>query len=66
VDEVRVFHGTTLVATHGRCREPYQRVLDPAHVAGLWRVAPLTSAASTLAPLGRSLDDYAALVGGAR
>jgi len=66
VDDVRIFHGTTLVATHARCREPYQRVLDPAHVAGLWRVAPLASAASTLVPLGRSLDDYAAVVGGAR
>jgi transposase len=66
VDHVRVFHGTTLVATHARCREPHQLVLDPAHVAGLWRVAPLASAASTLAPLGRSLDDYAAVVGGAQ
>lgn len=66
VDQVRIFHGTTLVATHARCREPYHRVLDPAHVAGLWRVAPLASAASTLEPLGRSLDDYAALVGGAQ
>jgi hypothetical protein len=66
VDHVRIFHGTTLVATHARCREPYQRVLDPAHVAGLWRVAPLANAASTLVPLGRSLDDYAALVGGGR
>jgi transposase len=66
VAHVRIFHGTSLVATHARCREPYQRVLDPAHVAGLWRVAPLARAASTLVPLGRSLDDYAALVGGGR
>jgi transposase len=66
VDDVRIFRGTTLVATHARCREPYQRVLDPAHVAGLWRVAPLARAASALVSLGRSLDDYAAVVGGAR
>ena len=32
-DTVRVFHGTTLVATHRRVREPYARVLEPAHVA---------------------------------
>jgi transposase len=66
VDHVRIFHGTTLVATHARCREPYRRVLDPAHTAGLWRVAPLAASTSTLAPLGRSLEDYAALVGGAQ
>lgn len=70
VDEqtVRVFHGTQLVATHARSREPYTRVLDPAHVAGLWRLAPEVEpvAATPLAPLGRSLADYAAIVGGAR
>jgi len=62
VDHVRIFHGTALVATHPRCREPYHRILDPAHVAGLWRVAPLASTASTLVSLGRSLGDYAAVV----
>jgi hypothetical protein len=66
VDRVRIFHGTTVVATHARCREPYRRVLDPAHVAGLWRVAPLATGPSTLAPFGRSLDEYAARVGGAQ
>lgn len=70
IDEqtVRVFHGTQLVATHPRSREPYSRVLDPAHVAGLWRVAPEPEphARPTLASLGRSLTDYAAIVGGAR
>jgi transposase len=70
VDEttVRIFHGPDLIATHGRCREPFARVLDPAHVAGLWR--PSSTAAEalapTLAPLGRSLADYAAVIGGAQ
>jgi transposase len=70
VDEqtVRIFHGPALVATHARTREPHARVLDPTHVAGLWRVAPtlepVTSA--SLRPFGRSLDDYAAVIGGAR
>ncbi len=70
VDEqtVRIFHGLELVATHHRTREPYARVLDPVHVAGLWRVAPEIEPTSqpTLAPFGRSLDDYAAVIGGAR
>jgi transposase len=65
---VRIFHGTTLVATHPRSREPYARVLDPAHVAGLWRkpVQAETDPVPSLAPLGRSLADYAAIVDGAR
>jgi hypothetical protein len=43
-------------------------VVDPAHFAGLWRVTPEPSAApvSSLAPLGRSLADYAAVIGGRR
>jgi hypothetical protein len=69
-DTVRVFHGTTLVATHRRVREPYARVLEPAHVAGLWRVAPTTETRADdiapLAPLGRSLEAYAAAIGGAQ
>jgi hypothetical protein len=67
-DVVRIFHGTTLVATHRRVREPYARVLEPAHVAGLWRVAPTAPAADgvPLAALGRSLDAYAEAIGGAR
>jgi transposase len=68
VDEqvVRIFHGPTLVATHARSFEPFARVVDPAHYAGLWRVpapdAPMT--APTLAPLGRDLMAYAAVVAG--
>jgi transposase len=68
VDEqvVRIFHGATLVATHARSCEPFARVIDPAHYAGLWRrpapEAPL--ATPTLALLGRDLTEYAALVAG--
>ena len=65
---VRIFHGPTLVATHRRSFEPFARVIDPAHYAGLWRVpTPDDSppvAAPTLALLGRDLRDYAAIVAG--
>jgi hypothetical protein len=64
---VRIFHGASLVATHVRSREPFAQVLDPTHVAGLWRVptdgAPV---APSLASLGRSLEDYARVVGDGR
>jgi Mu transposase, C-terminal domain len=67
-DAVQIFHGTTLVATHRRVREPYARVLEPAHVAGLWRVAPTDTLRDVvpLAALGRSLDAYADAIGGAQ
>ena len=66
-DTVRIFHGAALVATHRRSYEPYSRVVDPAHWAGLWRVAPPPLAdTGPLAHLGRSLDDYAAVVGETR
>jgi hypothetical protein len=68
-DAVQIFHGTTLVATHRRVREPYARVLDPAHVAGLWRVTPTDTASADvvpLAPLGRTLEVYADVLGGAQ
>jgi hypothetical protein len=70
IDEktVRIFHGTELVAIHARSREPFARVLEPAHVAGLWRVTPDVepSEPSSLAPLGRTLAEYAAVLGGAQ
>ena len=68
VDEhvVRIFHGSSLVATHARSLEPFAQVIDPTHYAGLWRMpaadAPL--AAPTLAVLGRDLTEYAAVVAG--
>jgi transposase len=67
-DTVRIFHGTTVVATHRRVREPFAQVLEPAHVAGLWRVAPTDTVpadVAPLAPLGRSLDAYADAIGAA-
>jgi transposase len=62
---VRIFHGTTVVATHARSLEPFDRVVDPVHFAGLWRspAVPLEATAS-LAALGRDLADYAAVVSG--
>jgi len=65
--EVRIFHGTDVVAVHQRSFEPYARVIDPRHFDGLWRrpqteVAP---AAEPLAAMGSSLADYAAVVEGA-
>src|SRR5262245_28336809 len=68
IDEqtVRIVHGTTVVATHARSLEPFARVIDPAHYAGLWRVptsAPAVAARS-LALLGRDLREYAAIVAG--
>jgi transposase len=61
---VRIFHGATVVATHARSLEPFDRVVDPAHYAGLWRTpsAPTDAPAASLAILGRDLADYAAVV----
>ena len=65
-DEVVVYDGAEVVARHRRSSEPHTRVLEPAHLAGLWRVAePPAPVEPTLAPLGRALEDYAAVVGGA-
>jgi transposase len=65
-EEVVIFDVAERVAQHSRCREPHQRVVDPAHFEGLHRVTTSTLVTSTvLAPYGRSLADYAAHVGGA-
>jgi len=69
IDEqtVRIFHGTELVASHARSREPFARVVEPAHLAGLWRVtSPPQPVDSALSAFGRSLTEYEAVVGGAR
>ena len=62
--EVRIFHGAALVATHPRAFEPHAIVRDPAHYEGLWRKAeaPVSQTTSPLVALGRSLDDYAAVI----
>jgi transposase len=68
---VSIYRGAHLVATHARSTEPYSRVIDPKHYEGLWRVpeaipAPCTGEPSPLLALGRSLDEYAAIVDGRR
>jgi transposase len=65
IDEqtVRIFHGTDLVATHARSREPFARIVEPSHLAGLWRVTtPRASVDGTLSAFGRSLAEYDAVV----
>jgi transposase len=65
IDEqtVRIFHGSEIVATHRRSREPFARVVEPTHLAGLWRVTtPLAPVDDTLSALGRSLAEYEAVV----
>ena len=65
-DEVIVFDGTEIVARHGRCDEPHRRVVDPAHFEGLCRVTTTDRVVGvSLQSYGRTLDDYAAVVGGA-
>jgi transposase len=61
---VRIFHGTSLVATHVRSTEPFARVVDVAHYAGLWRTTLDDAHTAGLALLGRDLADYAAVVDG--
>jgi transposase len=69
--EVRIFHGSSVVATHRRSHEPHARIAQPEHFDGLMkraRVEPAepTTDASPLGAMGRSLEDYAALLGGDR
>ena len=61
---VRIFHGSELVATHARSTEPFARMVDVAHYAGLWRSALDDRHVPGLAVLGRDLADYAAVVDG--
>jgi hypothetical protein len=63
---VRIFHGAELVATHARSTEPFARMVDMAHYAGLWRSALDDAPPAGLAVLGRDLADYAAVVDGGR
>ena len=65
IDEqtVRIFHGADLVATHRRSREPFARVVEPAHLAGLWRITTSREPVDdTLSAFGRSLAEYEAVV----
>lgn len=65
--DVRIYHGSDLVATHARSVEPYARVIEPGHYDGLWRTpapAILLPDGDALRALGRSLDEYAIAIGG--
>ena len=65
-EEVIVFDSPELVARHARCFEPHRRIVDPKHFEGLCRITTADRVVTTpLAPYGRSLADYAAVVGGA-
>ena len=64
-DEVIVFDGADIVARHARCDEPHRRVVDPAHFEGLCRVTTTDRVVGvSLQSYGRTLDDYAAVLGG--
>ena len=60
-DELRVYYGAELQATHARCRQRHQRRVDPAHYKGLQRTTPTPTAPSSLS---RPLDEYAQVAGG--
>lgn len=65
-DEVVIFDGAEVVARHRRVREPYSRVVEPGHFAGLLRPQHEPAAVTPLlASHGRTLADYAAVVAGA-
>lgn len=62
--EVVIFDGSQVVARHRRSNEPHARIIDPRHFDGLWRRADAASHETTPLPPGRSLADYAAVIGG--
>jgi len=70
--QVQIIAGAECVAIHRRAVEPHTRVIDSTHFKGLWRAAddvgrPTSPAArSTLGELGRSLHEYADVIGGER
>jgi len=64
-DEVVIYDGTTVVARHRRSREPHARVIIASHFEGLWRRPEAATPQMTPLPPGRSLADYAAVIGGA-
>jgi transposase len=64
---VKIFHGTEVVATHRRSKEPHSTVVDPAHLDGLFKRKNNDDEEHSehdgkLTELGRTLDDYAAVV----
>lgn len=63
--DVIVYDGTTEVARHRRSSEPHARIVNTAHFDGLWRRSADVAAPASALPSGRSLADYAAVIGGA-
>jgi transposase len=64
-DEVVIFDGKTIVARHRRSQEPHTRVVIPSHFDGLWRRPDQAVTPPATLPPGRTLADYAAVIGGA-
>jgi transposase len=64
-DEVTIFDRGTVVVRHRRSLEPHTRVIVPAHFDGLWRRPDEIPPVQSALPPGRSLADYAAVIGGA-
>lgn len=63
--EVVVRQGAQIIAVHQRSFEPFSVVVDPQHHAELWRKVNIAEPTnSVLASYGRSLNDYARIVGG--
>jgi transposase len=64
-EEVIVYDGLDVVARHARCREAYQRIVEPTHFAGLCRVTTSERIVrAPIAPYSRDLAVYAAAIGG--
>lgn len=62
--DVVIFHDSVEVARHTRHHEPHQRISDPRHFEGIFRQRD-DAAVVASSPIGRSLADYAAAIGGA-
>lgn len=61
-ERVRIYDGAELVGEHPRTKEPHALVVDKAHHAGLWRTSSAVRESTALTDMGRSLDDYAAVL----
>jgi transposase len=64
-DDVIIYDGTTEVARHRRSSEPHARIVNATHFDGLWRRSDDVVAPAPALTSGRSLADYAAVIGGA-
>ena len=60
-DELCVYYGAELQATHALCRQRHQRRVDPAYYKGLQRT---TSTPAEPSRLSRLRDAYAQVAGG--